>query len=292
MPLHMRGYRRQIIQQGPMKMKDAKNNQDVYCYLFTDMFLITKGGKRSGSTNSSTLNPNSNDNLSSRSSPTMINKILKSPIRIDRIDVKEYDRRGGSSSSANDPLNTASFVAVIFSEYNLIECAYLFQTNLSKQWIDNIRNTKTNFQVLIEESKMKFQNLHQILSTTSDPTVKSEVMLRRSSKVEQTRRNSRTDRKNFGRYFTADGTADPSSSSSTITKRMSWNNERPIEKRDSSLINNSFRSVHSSSGVSSTGSFLFSTDEDSSLSTTTPSSSTILDNSISNCSTSEGLNFR
>jgi hypothetical protein len=41
-----------------------------------------------------------------------------------------------------------------------------------------------------------------------------------------------------------------------------------MEKTDSSLITNSFRSVHSSSGVSSTGSFLFSTDEDSSITTT------------------------
>jgi hypothetical protein len=48
---------------------------------------------------------------------------------------------------------------------------------------------------------------------------------------------------------------------------MSWNNEKP----DSSLITNSFRSVHSSSGVSSTGSFLFSTDEDSSLTTASSS---------------------
>nr|ACI90358.1 pleckstrin homology domain containing family G-like protein [Philodina roseola] len=277
MPLYIRGYRRQIIQQGPMKMKDAKNNQDVYCYLFSDMFLITKGGKRSGSTNSSQLNPNTNDNLSSRSSPTMMNKILKSPIRIDRIDVKEFDRRGG-----NDQLNTAAFVAVIFSEYNFIECAFLFQTNLSKQWIENIRNTKNNFQLLLEESKTKLQNLTKISSTPlENVTVKSEVMLRRSSKVDQTRRNSRTDRKNFGRYFTADGTGGTGESSNSIPKRMSWNNERPTEKVESSLINNSFRSVHSSSGVSSTGSFLFSTDEDSSLSTTTPSSSTILNNSTS-----------
>ncbi|CAF4696495.1 unnamed protein product, partial [Rotaria magnacalcarata] len=54
---------------------------------------------------------------------------------------------------------------------------------------------------------------------------------------------------------------------------MSWNNDQAMEKNDSSLITNSFRSVHSSSGVSSTGSFLFSTDEDSSITTTTTSSS-------------------
>ena len=121
-------------------MKDAKNNQDVYCYLFTDMFLITKGGKRSGSTNSSSLNPTSNDGLSSRSSPTMMNKILKSPVRIDRIDVKE---------DVKEPLNTGAFVAVIFSEYNFSECAVLFQTNLSKQLIENILNAKANLQHLM-----------------------------------------------------------------------------------------------------------------------------------------------
>src|SRR5277367_2644254 len=97
MPLHIRGYRRQIIQQGPMKMKDSKNSQDVYCYLFTDMFLITKGGKRSGTTNasssltSSSLTSISSDGQFNRSTPATINKILKPPIRIDRMDVREYD---------------------------------------------------------------------------------------------------------------------------------------------------------------------------------------------------------
>ena len=107
-PLFVRGYRRQIIQQGPMKMKDSKNSQDVYCYLFTDMFLITKGGKRSGTTNSSSSTSSSmtsinNDGQLSRSALATLNKILKPPIRIDRMDVREYDRRGGSSSSSNEP---------------------------------------------------------------------------------------------------------------------------------------------------------------------------------------------
>jgi hypothetical protein len=200
----------------------------------------------------------------------------------------------------------------VFSEYNLIESGYLFQTNLSKQWMENIRTTKSHFQLLMEESKMKLQNAHNtisILSTASttntirqslpsltSPSLDLPVLklddtsenIRRSSKVEsdvfkiveQTRRNSRSDRKNFGRYFTADGTSthgtDSASikpiSSAAIIKRMSWNNEQAVEKNDSSLITNSFRSVHSSSGVSSTGSFLFSTDEDSSMTTTTSSS--------------------
>ena len=196
-------------------------------------------------------------------------------------------------------------MALVFSEYNLIESGYLFQTNLSKQWIENIRRTKTNFQLLMEESKLKFQNIHNPISPPCTsvstntihhslpslsspslelPDLKATDDDQRSSKiesdvfksVEQTRRNSRTDRKNFGRYFTADGTGthttNPSispvkqlsSSSTTILKRMSWNNE----KTDSSIITNSFRSVHSSSGVSSTGSFLFSTDEDSSIPST------------------------
>ncbi|CAF3057123.1 unnamed protein product [Rotaria sp. Silwood2] len=365
MPLYVRGYRRQIIQQGPMKMKDAKNSQDVYCYLFTDMFLITKGGKRSGATNSSSTSSSltsiSNDGQFNRGTPTTLNKILKPPIRIDRMDVREYDRRGGGSSSNNEP-NTASFVALVFSEYNLIECGYLFQTNLSKQWIENIRTAKTNFQLLMEESKMKLQNahnhsttttttatttitnsnttsstIHQSLpslsstseisldlpalkadgtsidsSSTDEPIVNISVeSIRRSSKiesdvfkiVEQTRRNSRTDHKNYGRYFTADGTgthgSNPSSSltnpssikstpSTAIIKRMSWNNE-PINTNNSTTIpnnelsnTNSFRSVHSSSGVSSTGSFLFSADEESSITTATSSSLPVQTSSIKN----------
>jgi hypothetical protein len=106
MPLLVRGYRRQIIQQGPMKMKDAKNSQDVYCYLFTDMLLITKGGKRSGTNNPSTstsasLNSAGNDGQFNRGAPLTINKILKPPIRVDRLEVREYDRRGGSNTEPN-----------------------------------------------------------------------------------------------------------------------------------------------------------------------------------------------
>jgi hypothetical protein len=63
---------------------------------------------------------------------------------------------------------------------------------------------------------------------------------------------------------------------------MSWNNDQNLEKNDSSIITNSFRSVHSSSGVSSTGSFLFSTDDDSSITTTTTTSSSIPSNVPSN----------
>lgn len=100
MPLQVRGYRRQIIQQGPMKMKDSKNNQDVYCYLFSDMFLITKVGKRSGSQTSS-LSTISNDGQSNRSSSNISNKILKLPIRIDRLDVREYERRSGGNTEPN-----------------------------------------------------------------------------------------------------------------------------------------------------------------------------------------------
>jgi hypothetical protein len=150
---------------------------------------------------------------------------------------------------------------------------------------------------------LKLHGASMDTSSTDEPIVNIPTeTVRRSSKVEsdvfkiveQTRRNSRSDHKNFGRYFTADGTGthgtNPSSSSSinpssikstpstAIVKRMSWNNE-PINKNDSSTITNnelsntnSFRSVHSSSGVSSTGSFLFSADEESSITTTTSSS--------------------
>ncbi len=106
MPLHVQGYRRQIIQQGPMKMKDSKNSQDVYCYLFSDMFLITKGGKRSGTSNSSSSSITNSDGPFNRTTSNILNKILKTPIRIDRIDVREYDRRGGSNT--NTEPNTVS----------------------------------------------------------------------------------------------------------------------------------------------------------------------------------------
>ena len=160
-------------------------------------------------------------------------------------------------------------------------------------------------QTSLDSSILKLTGTSIDSSSTDEPMTNiSTESVRRSSKVEsdvfkiveQTRRNSRTDHKNYGRYFTADGTGthgtNPSSSSSLINpsstkstpstaiiKRMSWNNE-PINKNDSTTTipnnelsnTNSFRSVHSSSGVSSTGSFLFSADEESSITTTTSSS--------------------
>jgi len=134
--------------------------------------------------------------------------------------------------------------------------------------------------------------INDLNSPTEDDRRSSKVESDVFKIVEQTRRNSRTDRKNFGRYFTADGTSTHStnsssspikqisSSSTAILKRMSWNNEQLMEKTDSSLITNSFRSVHSSSGVSSTGSFLFSTDEDSSITTTSSSIPSIVPSTV------------
>ena len=116
MPLYIRGYRRQIIQQGPMKMKDSKNSQDVYCYLFSDMFLITKGRNRRSSTNSS-LSIINNDGQSNRTTLNILNKILEPPIRIDRIDVQEYDRCGRSSSSSNTEPNTVRLTET--NEFNI-----------------------------------------------------------------------------------------------------------------------------------------------------------------------------
>jgi len=97
-------------------MKDSKNSQDVYCYLFTDMFLITKMGKRSGTITSSTATSTSstsltNDGQFNRNSSGTVHKILKPPIRIDRMDVREYDRRGGSSSNSSNEPNTVCFFA-------------------------------------------------------------------------------------------------------------------------------------------------------------------------------------
>jgi hypothetical protein len=160
---------------------------------------------------------------------------------------------------------------------------------------------------------LKLEGTSMDSSSTDEPMVNpSTECIQRSSKiesdvfkiVEQTRRNSRSDHKNYGRYFTADGTGthgtNPSSSSSSINpssiksspstaiiKRMSWNNE-PLNKTDSTTTipnnelsnTNSFRSVHSSSGVSSTGSFLFSADEESSITTTSSSVPAILPSTI------------
>lgn len=125
MPLLVRGSRRQIIQQGPMKMKDAKNSYDVYCYLFTDMFLITKPGKRSGtstssSTSAASLTSINYDGGSNRNSSTATDKILKPPIRIDRMEVREYDRRGGTSNtSANSEPNTVRDIGLLYRSLEL-----------------------------------------------------------------------------------------------------------------------------------------------------------------------------
>ena len=72
-----------------------------------------------------------------------------------------------------------------------------------------------------------------------------------------------------------------SSSSAAILKRMSWNNEQ-INRENRFIINYKihFESVHSSSGVSSTGSFLFSTDEDSSITTTSSSIPSIVPSTV------------
>ena len=63
------------------------------------------------------------------STSNIINKILKSPIRIDRIDVREYDRRGGGNPEPNTVSLQHAFHSIgisFFFSIGIVCCINIF----------------------------------------------------------------------------------------------------------------------------------------------------------------------
>ena len=84
---------------------------DVFCFLFTDMFLVTKANRRS----------QDKDKV----------KVIKPPMRLDKIVV--HTLRDG-----------VSFLLVYLNEYHMASAVYTFLGD-AKPWVDAIRKAQVRY---------------------------------------------------------------------------------------------------------------------------------------------------
>ncbi|KAM4016662.1 pleckstrin homology domain-containing family G member 5 isoform 2-T2 [Anomaloglossus baeobatrachus] len=145
---------RQLLLEGSLKMKEGKDSKmDVYCFLFTDLFLITKPVKKAERT-----------------------KVIRQPLMVDKIVCRELK-------------DTGSFLLIYLNEFRSAVAAYTFQASgqsLCRGWVEALFNAQNLLQRLRQEH---VQNQQQVshhpeeeedmesgASAASSPTI-----LRRSS---------------------------------------------------------------------------------------------------------------
>ncbi|XP_056129554.1 pleckstrin homology domain-containing family G member 5 isoform X1 [Lampris incognitus] len=114
---------RQLHLEGALKMKEGKDSRvDVYCFLFTDLLLITKSVKRVEKV-----------------------KVIRQPLLIHNVVCKEL----------KDP---GSFILIYLNEFKSAVAAYTFQANSATQgrsWIDAICNVQNQLQRLRTEEVLR-----------------------------------------------------------------------------------------------------------------------------------------
>ncbi|XP_066526347.1 pleckstrin homology domain-containing family G member 5 isoform X2 [Hoplias malabaricus] len=128
---------RQLHLEGALRMKEGKDSRmDVYCFLFTDLLLITKPVKRLEKV-----------------------KVIRQPLLIHNIVCKEL----------KDP---GSFVLIYLNEFKSAVAAYSFQANSTSQgrsWIDAICKVQKQLQRLrSEEARRQQAGLKQRLEEEED----------------------------------------------------------------------------------------------------------------------------
>ncbi|XP_040910556.1 pleckstrin homology domain-containing family G member 5 isoform X3 [Toxotes jaculatrix] len=120
------GETRQLHLEGALRMKEGKDSRmDVYCFLFTDLLLITKPVKRVEKV-----------------------KIIRQPLLMHNVVCKEL----------KDP---GSFILIYLNEFKSAVAAYTFQANSASQgrsWIDAICNVQNQLQRLRTEEVLRQQN--------------------------------------------------------------------------------------------------------------------------------------
>ncbi|KAF5902069.1 pleckstrin homology domain-containing family G member 5 isoform X1, partial [Clarias magur] len=116
---------RQLHLEGALRMKEGKDSRmEVYCFLFTDLLLITKPVKRLEKV-----------------------KVIRQPLLLHNVVCKEL----------KDP---GSFVLIYLNEFKSAVAAYSFQANSAAQgrsWIDTINTVKTQLQRLRFEEARRHQ---------------------------------------------------------------------------------------------------------------------------------------
>lgn len=107
---------RQLLLEGSLRMKEGKDSKmDVYCFLFTDLLLVTKAVKKAERT-----------------------KVIRPPLLVDKIVCREL----------RDP---GSFLLIYLNEFHSAVGAYTFQASsqaLCRSWVDTLYNAQNQLQQL------------------------------------------------------------------------------------------------------------------------------------------------
>ncbi|NXH16369.1 PKHG5 protein, partial [Bucco capensis] len=137
---------RQLLLEGSLRMREGKDSKmDVYCFLFTDLFLITKPLKKAERT-----------------------KVIRQPLLVDKVVCREL----------RDP---GSFLLIYLNELGSAVAAYTFQANgqsLCRSWVEAVRNAQNLLQrlrqrrQLEEEEEEEEDDGESSTSAASSPTVR------------------------------------------------------------------------------------------------------------------------
>ncbi|XP_026077026.1 pleckstrin homology domain-containing family G member 5-like isoform X2 [Carassius auratus] len=136
---------RQLLLEGALKMKEGKESRmDVYCFLFTDVLLITKSVKRVEKV-----------------------KVIRQPLVIHNTVCREL----------KDP---GSFLLIYLNEFRCAVASYCFQANSGTQgrsWIEAIYNAQNQLQRLCSETQRDDTDdrdedeTESSMSTSSSPSI-------------------------------------------------------------------------------------------------------------------------
>ncbi|XP_073681444.1 pleckstrin homology domain-containing family G member 5 isoform X2 [Garra rufa] len=145
---------RQLLLEGALKMKEGKESRmDVYCFLFTDVLLITKSVKRVEKV-----------------------KVIRQPLVIHNVVCREL----------KDP---GSFLLIYLNEFRCAVASYCFQANSGTQgrsWIEAIYNAQNELQRLRSESQRNDTDdrdedeTESSMSTSSSPSLQHREPLGKS----------------------------------------------------------------------------------------------------------------
>uniref|UniRef100_A0A8D2J602 Pleckstrin homology and RhoGEF domain containing G5 n=1 Tax=Varanus komodoensis TaxID=61221 RepID=A0A8D2J602_VARKO len=118
---------RQLLLEGALRMKEGKESKmDVYCFLFTDLFLITKPVKKAERT-----------------------KVIRQPLLVDKVVCR----------TLKDP---GSFLLIYLNEFQSAVSAYTFQASgqaLCRSWVDALCNAQNKLQQLRLQERQRSQQL-------------------------------------------------------------------------------------------------------------------------------------
>ncbi|NXP29289.1 PKHG5 protein, partial [Scytalopus superciliaris] len=138
---------RQLLLEGSLRMREGKDSKmDVYCFLFTDLFLITKPLKKAERT-----------------------KVVRQPLLVDKVICREL----------RDP---GSFLLIYLNELGSAVAAYTFQASgqsLCRSWVEAVRNAQNLLQQLRQRRCMEEEEEEDGESGTS--AASSPTILRHSS---------------------------------------------------------------------------------------------------------------